>query len=207
MESREAWGWQASELRPGARRAAKGRKAQGWPEDKPRPATTRGTGPRVRRDAASRNASRRRLRKPRSLAEGAGPGPMATKSPSEQPQQSHSPQPPQRGASGGSAPGAEMTSAPGPRFPRTEGTQVLVGMGGVEPPRPFGHTDLNRARLPFRHIPVANILCSWPASCYWQRQTTLSPVTTTIDTACDAEKISTASQAAIRGSEVPATAA
>ena len=22
---------------------------------------------------------------------------------------------------------------------------------GVEPPRPFGHTDLNRARLPFRH--------------------------------------------------------
>src|SRR5690606_37861810 len=29
----------------------------------------------------------------------------------------------------------------------------LVGKGGVEPPRPFGHTDLNRARLPFRHFP------------------------------------------------------
>src|SRR5690606_26890824 len=32
---------------------------------------------------------------------------------------------------------------------------VLVGKGGVEPPRPFGHTDLNRARLPFRHFPGA----------------------------------------------------
>src|SRR5690349_8654445 len=30
---------------------------------------------------------------------------------------------------------------------------VMVGKGGVEPPRPFGHTDLNRARLPFRHFP------------------------------------------------------
>src|SRR5919107_3715352 len=29
----------------------------------------------------------------------------------------------------------------------------LVGKGGVEPPRPCGHTDLNRARLPFRHLP------------------------------------------------------
>jgi hypothetical protein len=28
-----------------------------------------------------------------------------------------------------------------------------VGEGGVEPPRPYGHTDLNRARLPFRHSP------------------------------------------------------
>src|SRR5438105_4117688 len=26
----------------------------------------------------------------------------------------------------------------------------VVGEGGVEPPRPYGHTDLNRARLPFR---------------------------------------------------------
>jgi hypothetical protein len=32
----------------------------------------------------------------------------------------------------------------------------MVGKGGVEPPRPFGHTDLNRARLPFRHFPVAD---------------------------------------------------
>ena len=28
----------------------------------------------------------------------------------------------------------------------------MVGKGGVEPPRPYGHTDLNRARLPFRHL-------------------------------------------------------
>src|SRR5512142_947479 len=28
-----------------------------------------------------------------------------------------------------------------------------VGKEGVEPSRPFGHTDLNRARLPFRHFP------------------------------------------------------
>src|SRR5207248_3725539 len=30
---------------------------------------------------------------------------------------------------------------------------LTVGKGGVEPPRPYGHTDLNRARLPFRHLP------------------------------------------------------
>src|SRR5256714_196247 len=29
----------------------------------------------------------------------------------------------------------------------------MVGKEGVEPSRPFGHTDLNRARLPFRHFP------------------------------------------------------
>src|SRR3954452_7317320 len=33
-----------------------------------------------------------------------------------------------------------------------------VGKGGVEPPRPYGHTDLNRARLPFRHLPEARSL-------------------------------------------------
>src|SRR3982751_459183 len=40
-------------------------------------------------------------------------------------------------------------------------------MGGVEPPRPFGHTDLNRARLPFRHIPVAASprACRFVTSC------------------------------------------
>ena len=33
--------------------------------------------------------------------------------------------------------------------PWRDGAQVeLVREGGVEPPRPFGHTDLNRARLP-----------------------------------------------------------
>src|SRR5262249_17890484 len=29
----------------------------------------------------------------------------------------------------------------------------VVGKEGVEPSRPYGHTDLNRARLPFRHFP------------------------------------------------------
>ena len=28
-----------------------------------------------------------------------------------------------------------------------------VGEEGFEPSHPFGHTDLNRARLPFRHSP------------------------------------------------------
>ena len=32
--------------------------------------------------------------------------------------------------------------------PRREHRETLVREGGVEPPRPFGHTDLNRARLP-----------------------------------------------------------
>src|SRR5205809_5622146 len=30
---------------------------------------------------------------------------------------------------------------------------IKVGKEGVEPSRPYGHTDLNRARLPFRHFP------------------------------------------------------
>src|SRR2546421_1228052 len=33
------------------------------------------------------------------------------------------------------------------------GLAIKVGKEGVEPSRPFGHTDLNRARLPFRHFP------------------------------------------------------
>ena len=33
------------------------------------------------------------------------------------------------------------------KAPITRGLPV-VREGGVEPPRPFGHTDLNRARLP-----------------------------------------------------------
>ncbi|GES04443.1 hypothetical protein Acor_65110 [Acrocarpospora corrugata] len=40
------------------------------------------------------------------------------------------------------------------KLPTSRG-QSFVGKGGVEPPRPFGHTDLNRARLPFRHLPLA----------------------------------------------------
>ena len=31
---------------------------------------------------------------------------------------------------------------------RGRGPLLVVREGGVEPPRPFGHTDLNRARLP-----------------------------------------------------------
>ncbi len=34
-----------------------------------------------------------------------------------------------------------------------------VREGGFEPPRPFGHCDLNAARLPFRHSRVG------PANC------------------------------------------
>ena len=35
--------------------------------------------------------------------------------------------------------------------PSSEELGLNVRERGVEPPRPFGHTDLNRARLPFRH--------------------------------------------------------
>jgi hypothetical protein len=37
---------------------------------------------------------------------------------------------------------------------------VLVREGGVEPPRPLGHTDLNRARLPIP--PLARAACRLP---------------------------------------------
>src|ERR1044072_5241713 len=37
------------------------------------------------------------------------------------------------------------------------GPRNKVGEGGGEPPRPYGHTDLNRARLPFRHSPEWNV--------------------------------------------------
>ena len=36
-------------------------------------------------------------------------------------------------------------------FDVVRGPYIVVRERGVEPPRPFGHTDLNRARLPFRH--------------------------------------------------------
>jgi hypothetical protein len=36
-------------------------------------------------------------------------------------------------------------------------TGRLVGEEGFEPSRPLGHTDLNRARLPFRHPPWASV--------------------------------------------------
>jgi hypothetical protein len=35
------------------------------------------------------------------------------------------------------------------------GQLFKVGEEGFEPSHPFGHTDLNRARLPFRHPPRA----------------------------------------------------
>ena len=38
----------------------------------------------------------------------------------------------------------------------------MVREGGVEPPRPFGHTDLNRARLPIP--PLAPNPPQWAAS-------------------------------------------
>ena len=40
-----------------------------------------------------------------------------------------------------------------------------MGEGGVEPPRPFGHTDLNRARLPFRHSPECDRKASTQRPC------------------------------------------
>src|ERR1700730_18532346 len=35
----------------------------------------------------------------------------------------------------------------------SEAHRTYVGEEGFEPSHPFGHTDLNRARLPFRHSP------------------------------------------------------
>src|SRR3954454_16932113 len=51
--------------------------------------------------------------------------------------------------------GTADPSSPDARERRDSGSPALsrVGKGGVEPPRPLGHTDLNRARLPFRHLP------------------------------------------------------
>jgi hypothetical protein len=39
-----------------------------------------------------------------------------------------------------------------------------VGEEGFEPSHPFGHTDLNRARLPFRHSPEWTTYVSTEAS-------------------------------------------
>jgi hypothetical protein len=59
-------------------------------------------------------------------------------------------------------PASALARPAGPGAARGRGTppdlpdgalSISVGKGGVEPPRPFGHTDLNRARLPFRHLP------------------------------------------------------
>jgi hypothetical protein len=53
--------------------------------------------------------------------------------------------------SGGSPPRVGTKKGEGVETPNR------VGEGGVEPPRPYGHTDLNRARLPFRHSPRVNV--------------------------------------------------
>lgn len=37
------------------------------------------------------------------------------------------------------------------RHPRGLSDNTTMREGGVEPPRPLGHTALNRVRLPFRH--------------------------------------------------------
>src|SRR5258707_6356210 len=42
------------------------------------------------------------------------------------------------------------------------GAWALVGEEGFEPSRPLGHTDLNRARLPFRHPPSGHWQVSTP---------------------------------------------
>lgn len=35
--------------------------------------------------------------------------------------------------------------------------EVIVGEGGLEPPRPEGHWHLKPARLPFRHSPASSV--------------------------------------------------
>src|SRR5207247_2765636 len=59
-----------------------------------------------------------------------------------------------RGASGGSTGGA--TQHPPCRM--NASVRGVVRKGGFEPPRPFGHTVLSRARLPFRHFRVGAAL-------------------------------------------------
>jgi hypothetical protein len=66
--------------------------------------------------------------------------------------------------SGGSPPGENSGLRGGSRrLPTTKGR--LVGEEGFEPSCPCGHTDLNRARLPFRHPPVARSQVSTSSSC------------------------------------------
>src|SRR5579859_1713486 len=77
------------------------------------------------------------------------PNPGAT-DPGREP--SHGPKPGAWGSGGLGPPGG--VAAPGKgaqRAPTKRGR--LVGEEGFEPSRPCGHTDLNRARLPFRHPP------------------------------------------------------
>jgi hypothetical protein len=61
------------------------------------------------------------------------------------------------GGSGGSPPRASTPRGSPGNWPRgpVNSVNYRVGEEGFEPSRPFGHTDLNRARLPFRHPPWA----------------------------------------------------
>jgi site-specific DNA recombinase len=61
--------------------------------------------------------------------------------------------------------GARKARTPGP-FSRTEGSNVesLVRLRGVEPPRSFLHTDLNRARLPVPPQPREQAIYRLPVS-------------------------------------------
>src|SRR3984885_4617871 len=50
----------------------------------------------------------------------------------------------------------------GKMAPPKGGPSNMVGEEGFEPSHPFGHTDLNRARLPFRHSPWAAVRLARP---------------------------------------------
>ena len=53
----------------------------------------------------------------------------------------------------GVVPPGDITRRPLALRSQCGGRRCLVGEEGFEPSHPFGHTDLNRARLPFRHSP------------------------------------------------------
>ena len=58
--------------------------------------------------------------------------------------------------------GSAKAPTPDERRPPTKsvgGLHCHVREGGFEPPRPFGHCDLNAARLPFRHSRVGTANC------------------------------------------------
>ncbi len=59
----------------------------------------------------------------------------------------------------GVAPGQHDEGVAGKEPPGSDHTtpKLRVGEEGFEPSHPFGHTDLNRARLPFRHPPVGAV--------------------------------------------------
>ena len=43
--------------------------------------------------------------------------------------------------------------------------EMAMRMRGLEPPRPYGHTDLNRARLPIPPHPLAAVSVARPRFC------------------------------------------